>query len=118
MMYAEIMALCSEIHTEQMNKLRWQKVELFKVNYRSTQINHRFFKRLIVRPNSTEVPDILSAFEDTGCMFLASHRCVMQPSYIVFEGKKVNERLIIIIFIYRSVYFTTLLVPQSSIRLL
>jgi hypothetical protein len=40
MLYREIIAVCSEIHTKHINTLCGQNVELLNVKQRSTQINY------------------------------------------------------------------------------
>ena len=40
MLYREIMALCSEIHTKHINTLCGQNAELFKVNCRLYMLNN------------------------------------------------------------------------------
>jgi len=41
MLYREIIAVCSEIHTKQIHKLCGQNVELLKVKPGGPQVNHR-----------------------------------------------------------------------------
>jgi hypothetical protein len=41
MLYREIIAVCSEIHTKHINTLCGQNVELLNVKTRGAQINHR-----------------------------------------------------------------------------
>jgi len=44
MLYREIIAVCSEIHTKQTNKLCEQKIELLNVIPRGTYSDHRALK--------------------------------------------------------------------------
>ena len=46
MLYREIIAVCSEIHTKHINTLRGQNVELLNVKPRGTYSNHWAFRGL------------------------------------------------------------------------
>ena len=46
MLYREIMAVCSEIHTKHINTLCGQNVELLNVKHGGTHSNHCAFNRL------------------------------------------------------------------------
>jgi len=41
MLYKEIIAVCSEIHKNHINTVRWQNVEIFSFKKHGTYRNHR-----------------------------------------------------------------------------
>ena len=78
MLYREIIAVCSQIHTKHINTLCGQNVELFKIKPCGTCSNHRALKvcrnklfewRMFITPNKCLVKLLLSSF----CCFEPFH---------------------------------------------